>query len=336
MNLYISGNSSLHTIYSPDLKFLSCSMDNNENLESWTTTNIKESSISVSGSTSLTTLDFPELTKLNFINIYDWDNNSSITTLLFPKVVSAESIGIDGVGVINMDFSSLETLNSIWLHQIPLNILSLPNLKHINNLEFNSNQSLTEINLPKLENVGNGNLNGYSNFRIQNNNVLTNLDLASLSKIFGFLEIRNNNILDVSAINNCDFFVYKNNGYKCEFGEVNISGNSNNNYCFQDSTKIQQPTLLTTGAFDITQTTATSGGSVNSPQGTIMKRKGVCWSTSQNPTVDDNISDNGYGNDDFNSYIYDLLPNTTYHYRTYAEDCNGIYYGNEMSFTTPQ
>lgn len=88
--------------------------------------------------------------------------------------------------------------------------------------------------------------------------------------------------------------------------------------------------------FDVTQTTATSGGSVNSPQGTIMKRKGVCWSTSQNPTVDDNISDNGYGNDDFNSYIYDLLPNTTYHYRAYAEDCNGIYYGNEMSFTTPQ
>ena len=173
-------------------------------------------------------------------------------------------------------------------------------------------------------------------FVIQNNNVLTNLDLASLSKIFGFLEIRNNNILDVSAINNCDFFVYKNNGYKCEFGEVNISGNSNNNYCFQDSAKIQQPTLLTTVAFDVTQTTATSGGSVNSPQGTIMKRKGVCWSTSQNPTVDDNISDNGYGNDDFNSYIYGLLPNTTYHYRAYAEDCNGIYYGNEMSFTTPQ
>jgi len=67
-----------------------------------------------------------------------------------------------------------------------------------------------------------------------------------------------------------------------------------------------------------------------------MKRKGVCWSTSPNPTVDDNASDNGYGNDDFNSYIFGLLPNTTYHYRTYAEDCNGIYYGNEMSFTTPQ
>ena len=54
------------------------------------------------------------------------------------------------------------------------------------------------------------------------------------------------------------------------------------------------------------------------------------------PTVDDNVSDNGYGNDDFISYMFGLLPNTTYHYRAYAEDCNGIYYGNEMSFTTPQ
>ena len=108
-------------------------------------------------------------------------------------------------------------------------------------------------------------------------------------------------MFDVSTINNCDFFVYSNNGYKCEFGDVDISGNANNNYCFQDSAKIQQPTLLTTEAIDVTQTTATSGGSVNSPQGTIMKRKGVCWSTSQNPTVYDNVSDNGYGNDDFNS-----------------------------------
>ena len=42
MNLNISGNTSLQTIYSPDLKFLSGVMENNENLESWTTTNVQE------------------------------------------------------------------------------------------------------------------------------------------------------------------------------------------------------------------------------------------------------------------------------------------------------
>lgn len=337
LRLNVEGNSSLQTIYSPDLKFLNCEIRNNENLESWTTTNIQEASIQIFGSTSLSTLDFPELTKINSFNISDWNKNSSITTVLFPKVVSAHEIIIFGSEVLNMDFSSLETTShKINIEYSLLNNLSLPNLKHINELYINDNQSLTEINLPELENVGNGNLNSNSYFIIENNSVLEDIDLASLSKVFGQVRLSNNNIFDVSAINNCDFFVYKNNGYKCEFGELEISGNSNNNYCFQDSAKIQQPTLLTTVAFDVTQTTATSGGSVDSPQGTIMKRKGVCWSTSPNPTVDDNASDNGYGNDDFSSYIYGLLPNTTYHYRAYAEDCNGIYYGNEMSFTTPQ
>ncbi len=332
----IEGNSSLKTIYSPDLKFLNCDINNNENLESWTTTNVQEGSINIYGSTSLTTLDFPELTRLNFIRINGWNNNNTITTLLFPKVVSGNSINIERGEVTNMDFSSLETLNSINFYETPLNILSLPNLKHINQLGIYNNQSLTEIDLPKLENVGNGNLNSNSDFNVVGNQSLSSLLIPNLTKVFGRLEIRYNNNFNVSSINNCDFFVYNTNGYKCDFGEVNINGNANNNYCFQDSAKIQQPTLLTTAAIDVTQTTATSGGSVVSPQGTIMKRKGVCWSTSPNPTVDDNVSDNGYGNDDFNSYIFGLLPNTTYHYRAYAEDCNGIYYGNKMSFETPQ
>ena len=171
---------------------------------------------------------------------------------------------------------------------------------------------------------------------MDNNDSLQTLRLDSLEKVYNRINISYNYIFNVSTISNCDFFVVNNDGYDCNFGEVNINGNANNNYCFQDSAKIQQPTLLTTEAIDVTQTTATSGGSVVSPQGTIMKRKGVCWSTSPNPTVDDNISDNGYGNDEFNSYIFGLLPNTTYHYRAYAEDCNGVYYGNEMDFTTPQ
>ena len=335
MDLNIHGNTSLKTIYSPDLKNIEVYLSNNENLESWTTTNVQEAFINIHESTSLTTLDFPELKKINF-QLHDWDRKTSITTLLFPKVVSASEITIEGSKVVNVDFSSLETLNYIRFAGTPLNNLSFPNLKYSGVLEFAGNEFLSEINLPKLENVGNGNLNSWSYFSISNNAAITHVDLANLSKIFGSLNITQNQMFDVSTINNCDFFVYSNNGYKCEFGYVDISGNANNNYCFQDSAKIQQPTLLTTEAIDVTQTTATSGGSVNSPQGTIMKRKGVCWSTSQNPTVYDNVSDNGYGNDDFISYIFGLLPNTTYHYRAYAEDCNGIYYGNEMSFTTPQ
>ena len=107
-----------------------------------------------------------------------------------------------------MDFSSLETLDYIRFEQTHLNNLSFPNLKYLRNLEFVDNQFLTEINLPNLENVGNGNLNSWSNFTISNNHALTHIDLANLSKIFGRLNIINNNMFDVSTINNCDFFVY--------------------------------------------------------------------------------------------------------------------------------
>ena len=51
--------------------------------------------------------DFPEPPCR--LTLYDdWENNSSLTTLLFPKVVSGE-ISIEK-RVINMDFSSLEIL----------------------------------------------------------------------------------------------------------------------------------------------------------------------------------------------------------------------------------
>jgi len=202
-------------------------------------------------------------------------------------------------------------------------------------LGIQSNPLLIEVGLPKCVFLGKG-VTSDTGFYLDNNDSLQTLRLDSLEKVYNRINISYNDIFNVSTISNCDFFVVNNDGYDCNFGEVNINGNANNNYCFQDSAKIQQPTLLTTEAIDVTQTTATSGGSVVSPQGTIMKRKGVCWSTSQNPTVEDNVSDNGYGNDEFNSYIFGLLPNTTYHYRAYAEDCNGVYYGNEMDFTTPQ
>ena len=65
-----------------------------------------------------------------------------------------------------------------------------------------------------------------------------------------------------------------------------------------------------------------------------MKSKGVCWSVNPNPTVADVFSENGNYNDAYDSYLYNLLPNTTYYVRAYVEDCNGYYYGNELTFTT--
>lgn len=272
----------------------------------------------------------PQLKRIGVPNLVEWDNrfrihinsNERLEEISMPSLVS------------------LTTTRANWHFYIGYNEsltrIDFPKLNGLyHRLEIQSNPFLTEVGLPKCVFLGKGQTSNRG-FYLNNNDSLQTLTVDSLEKVYNEIHISSNNIFDVSTISNCDFFVVNNDGYDCNFGVIEIYSNANNNYCFQDSTKIQQPTLLTTQAVDITQTTATSGGSVVSPQGTIMKRKGVCWSTSQNPTVEDNVSDNGYGNDEFNSYIFGLLPNTTYHYRAYAEDCNGVYYGNEMDFKTPQ
>ncbi|WP_299053809.1 hypothetical protein [uncultured Polaribacter sp.] len=314
LDINCDSNSALKTIFSPDIKLLNTNIYNNQNLESFTTTNVQE---------------------IDYLNIRD---SESLTELSFPNVTLGNFIRLSLENLSSLDFASLESINRLTITENSITNLKFPSLKTINQLYIRSgdNESLTKIDFPELEMVGNGNLGSNSSFEIESNKSLTTLNIPSLTKIFGQLSIRNNRLLDVSSINNCNLFVYSNNGYKCNFGTVRIDNNANNNYCFQDSTKIQVPTITTTQAIAVTQTTATTGGSIVSPQGSIMQRKGVCWSTSQNPTVTDAFSDNGYGNDTFDAYVFGLLANTTYYYRAYAEDCNGIYYGNEMSFTTPQ
>ena len=270
----------------------------------------------------MTEISFPSLYEMEIIHNLGIRNNAKLENLSFPSLERLETTSNDQV-IYVIDNYILTSINFPLLEGFyhSLNIVNHP--------------ELTEIIIPNSKFFGKA-CSTSSGLYINNNDKLQLVQVNALEKVYNYITISDNDIFDVSSINNCDFFVVNNDGYDCNFGQINIYSNSNDNYCFQDSAKIQQTNLLTAEAIDITQTTATSGGGVDSPQGTIMKRKGVCWSTSPNPTIDDNASDNGYGNDDFNSYIYDLLPNTTYHYRTYAEDCNGIYYGNEMSFTTPQ
>ena len=94
------------------------------------------------------------------------------------------------------------------------------------------------------------------------------------------------------------------------------------------------PTVTTTGVFSITNFSASSGGAVTSNGGAALSAWGVCWSTSSNPTIANNVTQD-WGSP-FSSSISGLAPNTTYYVRAYATDNNGVtYYGNQVSFTTP-
>lgn len=62
--------------------------------------------------------------------------------------------------------------------------------------------------------------------------------------------------------------------------------------------------------------------------------RGICWNTSGNPVISDPHTDAGAGTGDFLSTLSNLLAGTTYHYRAYASNPTGTFYGNDAVLTT--
>jgi hypothetical protein len=94
------------------------------------------------------------------------------------------------------------------------------------------------------------------------------------------------------------------------------------------------PVLTTNNATSITDTTAVSGGNIASDGGLNIIEKGVCWSTSQNPTIANNKTINGSGTGSFISNIVGLNSGTMNYVRAYATNSIGTSYGNQVIFTT--
>jgi hypothetical protein len=94
------------------------------------------------------------------------------------------------------------------------------------------------------------------------------------------------------------------------------------------------PTVTTTNVSDITQTSTGSGGNVTNNGGNEVTSRGVCWSTTPNPTTSLSKTSDGKGNGSFTSRITGLTANTNYYVRAYATNGVGTGYGNEIRFTT--
>ena len=97
------------------------------------------------------------------------------------------------------------------------------------------------------------------------------------------------------------------------------------------------PVLATIGTEAVTELgffTGKSGGNVSSDGGSTVIQRGICWSTSQNPTTNDDntIEESGVGT--FISSMENLLPGTTYFVRAYATNSVGTAYGDQIEFTT--
>lgn len=97
------------------------------------------------------------------------------------------------------------------------------------------------------------------------------------------------------------------------------------------------PSGITTTAISyITTATAISGGDITNDGGLDITARGVCWSTSTNPTIADAHTTDGIVTGNFTSSLTGLTESTTYYVRAYATNEIGTTYGNEMSFETKE
>jgi|GEM_PF-535127 len=94
------------------------------------------------------------------------------------------------------------------------------------------------------------------------------------------------------------------------------------------------PVVTTAGAYNITATSASAGGSVTDSGGTSIAACGVCYSTSGSPTVNEAKTTDTLKSGQFVSRLEGLAPGTKYYFRAYAINNAGVGYGSVDSLTT--
>lgn len=94
------------------------------------------------------------------------------------------------------------------------------------------------------------------------------------------------------------------------------------------------PTVTTTAVTGLSDDSAISGGEVVSDGGAPVTARGVVWATTENPTIDNNKTEDGEGVGVFVSQLTGLNDETTYYVRAYAINEEGVGYGEQITLTT--
>ncbi len=95
------------------------------------------------------------------------------------------------------------------------------------------------------------------------------------------------------------------------------------------TTNYTLPTVETVSAtFNYTTNKATVVAKVTSNGGCTLTERGICWSTTSNPTINNSKYFGGFTVGQFYGTMSDLVVNSVYYVRTYATNCVGTAYGN--------
>ena len=102
----------------------------------------------------------------------------------------------------------------------------------------------------------------------------------------------------------------------------------------QETPKPKPATITTADIADNLGISASGGGSITSDGGSAITARGICWSTSDNPTIADSKTTDSIGTGSFKSKLANLTSNTIYYVRAYATNAAGTAYGKSVSFLT--
>lgn len=100
--------------------------------------------------------------------------------------------------------------------------------------------------------------------------------------------------------------------------------------------EISLPSVSTANPTNVTENSATVGGSVANDGGANITERGIVWGLTSNPTIVDNKKSSGSGMGDFSVSLTDLDANSQYYIRAYAINSKGTAYGNQQQFTTEE
>jgi len=115
---------------------------------------------------------------------------------------------------------------------------------------------------------------------------------------------------------------------------TNKYGTGYGNEVVFESGPVQIAQVGTDRISSINSTTAVSGGIIYYDGGASITSKGICWSTTTGPILENSYTAEGTGTEHFVSKLTGLSGNTTYYVRAYAANSAGKAYGNELSFRT--
>ena len=100
------------------------------------------------------------------------------------------------------------------------------------------------------------------------------------------------------------------------------------------TTSIGAPTVITGQVSGITATNAVCSGTVTYDGGAAITEKGICWSTSPDPDIQDAYTNISTSVETFSCTMTNLLAGTRYYARAYVKNGGGIAYGEQIIFNT--